>query len=46
MPAAVERMLRGYLAARRPGEPFADFANRHEIEALRGLFRLAAAPAA
>jgi ferredoxin-nitrite reductase len=46
VPETVERMLRGYLAARRPGETFADFTDRHEIEALRGLFGLAAAPAA
>jgi ferredoxin-nitrite reductase len=38
LPARIERMLRGYLARRRDGESFHDFAARHPIETLRALF--------
>ena len=38
LPQCLERMLRGYLAHRRPGESFHDFAARHPVEALRALF--------
>ena len=36
----VERLLRGYLAQRRDGEAFVEFARRHEVEALRALVEL------
>lgn len=42
MPATIERLLRVYLAHRAPGETFADFTNRHDIDELRALFGLAA----
>lgn len=42
VPATVEAMLGGYLAAKLPGETFADFTNRHEIEPLRALLGLPA----
>jgi ferredoxin-nitrite reductase len=38
LPARIEGLLRGYLAQRRAGEPFAEFANRHSTEALADLF--------
>jgi len=37
MPQRIEAMLCGYLAQRRPGESFHDFANRHSIEELSRL---------
>src|SRR5215467_2915813 len=38
-PATIERMLKAYLAHRAgPGESFADFTRRHEVEALKALF--------
>ena len=38
-PATIERMLKAYLANRAgPGESFASFTRRHEIEALKALF--------
>jgi ferredoxin-nitrite reductase len=38
-PATIERMLKAYLANRAgPGENFASFTRRHEIEALKALF--------
>jgi ferredoxin-nitrite reductase len=44
VPAAVERMLRGYLKHRAaPDEPFFAFARRHEIAALKDLFDAEAA---
>lgn len=42
VPAAVERLLRAYLARRRPGENFRQFAARHTEAELRGF--LAGAP--
>jgi len=41
LPQRIERMLRGYLAHRRAGESFHDFAARHSIETLRALFQAA-----
>ncbi len=38
LPVCLERMLRGYLAHRRPGESFHRFAARNSVEALRALF--------
>ena len=38
LPARIESLLRGYLAQRRAGEPFAEFANRYSVEALAALF--------
>ncbi len=38
LPAAIEGMLRFYLAHREAGESFYDFANRHSVEALRAMF--------
>lgn len=37
MPARIEAMLRGYLAQRRAGESFRDFAARHSVEELKTL---------
>jgi len=37
VPAAIERLLRGYLAERRNGETFRQFAGRHTDDELRGL---------
>ena len=43
VPAAIERMLRGYLAHRTgPDETFLAFARRHEVEALKSMFEAAA----
>ncbi|GBD47377.1 NirA family protein [Methylopila sp. Yamaguchi] len=39
-PAVVEKMLRGYLAARSGAETFAAFTRRHEIDALKTIFEL------
>jgi len=38
LPNRIETMLRVYLAERRPGETFQDFANRHSVDELRRLF--------
>jgi ferredoxin-nitrite reductase len=38
VPARIEAMLRGYLAQRRPGEGFHNFAKRHSVEELSRLF--------
>jgi ferredoxin-nitrite reductase len=38
LPMRIERMLRGYLAHRRDGESFHDFAVRHALDTLRALF--------
>lgn len=38
VPGRVEAMLRGYLAKRRPSETFHNFANRHSVEELIGVF--------
>jgi ferredoxin-nitrite reductase len=46
MPSHVERMLRGYLAHRRDGESFHEFAMRHPIETLGALFAAVADAAA
>ena len=37
LPFRIERLLRGYLAARQPGESFRAFANRHSISDLAAL---------
>jgi len=42
----VERLLAAYLAQRREGEAFVDFARRHDVGALRALAGVAAAEAA
>jgi ferredoxin-nitrite reductase len=34
LPFRIERLLRGYLAARQPGESFHVFANRHSVDEL------------
>jgi ferredoxin-nitrite reductase len=45
VPRRVEGLLRAYVAARKPGESFHDFALRHEIAALRALAEAALAEA-
>jgi ferredoxin-nitrite reductase len=42
VPRRIEALLRGYLAERRPGESFHEFAGRHSVEALAHLCGTAA----
>jgi ferredoxin-nitrite reductase len=38
VPQLLERVLKEYLARRRPGEPFADFTRRHAVKELQEMF--------